>query len=69
MDVDHFKQLLNDLGIADNTVSNDGKVSPELSYFLDEYVAGEEKTIEIKRFEDDYEEIVAGPNSFMDQLA
>jgi hypothetical protein len=39
-----------------------------MSYFLDEYVAGEEKTIEIKRFEDDYEEIVAGPNSFMEQL-
>jgi len=69
MDVDHFKQFLDNLGIADNTVSDDGKVSPEMSYFLDEYVTDEEKNIEIKRFEDDYEEIVAGPNSFMDQLA
>jgi hypothetical protein len=39
-----------------------------MSYFLDEYVAGDEKTIEIKKFEDDYEEIVAGPASFMEQL-
>ena len=68
IDVENLKKLLHDLGIADNTVQDDGKITSEMNYFLDEYVTGDEKTIEIKRFEDDYEEIVAGPDSFMEQL-
>lgn len=39
-----------------------------MHYFIDEYAAGDEKDIDFKRFEEDYEEIIAGPNALIEKI-
>ena len=53
-------KILNMIGEEDNG---------EFQYFIDEYDSDDNKVIGFKSFEDDYEEFVGGPDSYLELLS
>jgi hypothetical protein len=41
----------------------------EFQYFIDEYDSEDNKVISLKHFEDDYEEFVGSPESYLEALS